>query len=230
MKSRARRLLVPGLSTVLMMIVLVGLGTWQVQRLAWKRGLLDDISRAEAAPGIPLPANPAQFTKVQVTGKFRDDLLAYYGAEVRATPRGDALGSQLITPLIRADGPPILVDRGWVPTQRFRPIDLPRGEVTVEGYVRLADHGGLFSARDDPATRVFYTLDPAAIGAALGLDHVAPFTIVAMGTAPPELYPDPARQMPRPPNDHLQYAITWYFFAFTLLIIFVIYARKVLTT
>jgi surfeit locus 1 family protein len=129
---------------------------------------------------------------------------------------------------MRPGQPPVLVDRGWVPTQRFRPIDLPRGEVTVEGYVRLPDQGGLFSARDDPASRVFYTLDPGTIGPALGLDNVAPFTIVALGTSPPVLYPDPARSMPRPPNDHLQYAITWYFFAFTLLVIFVVYSRKVL--
>ncbi len=48
-----------------MLAVLLGLGTWQVQRLHWKRGLLAQIARAEAAPAVPLPANPEPFTKVQ---------------------------------------------------------------------------------------------------------------------------------------------------------------------
>ena len=66
-------------------------------------------------------------------------------------------------------------------SQRPRAIALPSGDVTVEGYVRPGDTPGLFSATDDPATRQFYTLDPAAIGAALGLPRVAPFILVAHG-------------------------------------------------
>jgi len=50
---------------------------------------------------------------------------------------------------------------------------------------------------------------------------------VAMGPAPIGESPEPARHLPRPPNNHLQYAITWYGFAVTLLIIFFLYARKV---
>ena len=53
-------------------------------------------------------------------------------------------------------------------------------------------------------------------------------TLVALGPAPSQGYPDPAKHLPRPPNDHLQYALTWYGFAATLLVIFFLYARKVL--
>jgi surfeit locus 1 family protein len=75
---------------------------------------------------------------------------------------------------------------------------------------------------------LFYTLDPQTIGAALGLTHVAPFTLVEMGKAPDAGYPDPARTLPRPPNNHLTYAITWFGLAATLLVIFVIYAARLL--
>ena len=63
----------------------------------------------------------------------------------------------------------------------------------------------------------------------LGFGSVAPFILVAMGPAPPERYPDPARHLPRPPNNHLSYAITWYGLAIALVVIFVLWARKVLS-
>ena len=100
--------------------------------------------------------------------------------------------------------------------------------MTIEGYVRPSDTPGMFSATDSPATRQFYTLDTRAIGKALGLDRVAPFILVALGPPPPERYPDPARHLPRPPNNHLSYAITWYGLAIALVVIFVLWARKVL--
>jgi surfeit locus 1 family protein len=214
---------------VTMLAVLLGLGTWQVERLHWKQGILAQIARAEAAQAVPLPAEPDPFIKVRVTGKLREDLAASYGAEVRETPAGPQLGTQLLVPLEAADGDTILVDRGWVPDLRSRAMALPNGAVTVEGYVRPGDRAGWFSATDNPVTRQFYTLDPAAIGAALELHRVAPFILVAIGPAPAERYPDPARHLPRPPNNHLSYAITWYGLAIALVVIFVLWARKVLT-
>jgi surfeit locus 1 family protein len=84
---------------------------------------------------------------------------------------------------------------------------------------------GLFSASDDIKGRRFYTLDPARIGAALGVGPVAPFVLVALG---PPGSPDPARALPRPPNDHLSYALTWFGLAAGLVGVFIAYARKAL--
>ena len=224
-----RRLLWPGVMATAMLAILLALGTWQVERLHWKRDVLAQIARAEAAPAEELPATPEPYSKVQVTGHLRDDLSASYGAEVRDTPVGTQLGTQLIEPLERDDGV-ILVDRGWVPDKRPHPIARPEGDITLEGYVRPSDMPGWFSAKDNPATRQFYTLDASAIGAALGLPEVAPFILVAIGPPPPERYPDPARHLPRPPNNHLSYAITWYGLALALVVIFVLWARKVMST
>ena len=76
-----------------------------------------------------------------------------------------------------------------------------------------------------------YTLDPYAIGAAMGLADIRPFVLVALAASPaPGLivdhWPDPARHLPRPPNNHLSYVITWYGLAIALLAIFTIWARK----
>lgn len=216
--------------TVAMLCVLVGLGTWQVRRLAWKEGILRQIDQSERAPPMPLSAAPEPFAKVRVAGRFRPDLAAFYGAEVRDTPGGPRLGSQLIMPLERPGAPPLLVDRGWVPNARSEPIETPAGVAEVTGFIRPAEKPGPFSARDDPITREFYTLNPGAIGTALGLAEVAPFTLVALGTPSPTpaSYPIPAEALPRPPNNHLSYAITWYGLAVTLVVIFAVWARKAL--
>jgi surfeit locus 1 family protein len=224
-----RRLVVPATVTAVMLAVLISLGVWQVHRLAWKEGILAQIASAETGPPVAMAddAQPTPYSKVAVTGRFREDLSALYGDEVRQTPDGVRMGAQLVVPLMRKDAPPLLVDRGWVPLTRPRPIGMPAGEVTVDGYVRPADRPGPFSAHDDVAMRRFYTLDPSAIGAALGL-KVAPFTLVALGEPPPDLFPDPARHLPRPPNDHLSYAITWFGLALALAVIFVVWSAKVL--
>ncbi|HVC62918.1 MAG TPA: SURF1 family cytochrome oxidase biogenesis protein [Acetobacteraceae bacterium] len=223
-----RRLLGPGLMTVVMLAVLLGLGTWQVRRLHWKEAILARIAQAEAAPPIPLPAAPQPYTKVAVTGYLRADLSAQYGVAVRDTPAGPQLGTFLVQPLERPGEPPLLVERGWVPQQRAAPIAQPSGQTTIAGYIHGPESPGLFSARDDPAERIFYTLDPAAIGASLELPHVAPYILVALGPAPPELWPDPAKHLPRPPNNHLAYAVTWYGLALALVVIFLVWARGTL--
>ena len=224
--SPARRLVLPAGMTAIMLVLLVGLGLWQMRRLAWKTALLARIDAAERAPGVPLGPDPPAFAKVRVTGTLRPDT-GRYGADVRATPTGEALGAQLLAVLDRASAQPLLVVAGWVPTGDSR-YTLPNGRTEFDGYVRAADRPGLFSPRDDPKARVFYTLDPAAIGPALGAPQVAPFAVVLLGPARPGVYPEPATQLPRPPNDHLGYAITWFGLALTLLVVFTLYARKAL--
>lgn len=206
-----------------MLALTIGLGIWQIERLHWKTGLLAEIDRAEAAPPAPLGRDPLPFEKVEVRGRWRDDLRAFYGSEVRNTTAGSALGAQVITPLEPADGPPVLVDRGWLPEHSPMPVTL--GEVTVVGYVRPAEHAGWFSPATDLAAKRFWALDPAVIGAALGLPQVAPFTIVALGAGG---VPEPATALPRPPNDHLGYAITWFGLSACLIAVFAVYARRIL--
>jgi surfeit locus 1 family protein len=227
---KLRRLLWPGIMAAAMLAILLVLGTWQVQRLQWKRQVLAQIARAEAAPAIPLPAAPQAFTKVQVTGELREDLAAFYGAQVRDTLAGTELGTQLIVPLQREQDGTILVDMGWVPNKRLQPLGLTEGDVTLEGYIRPSEKPGLFSVSDDRASRQFFTLNTSSIGAALGLHDVAPFVLVAMGQPPAQGYPDPAQHLPRPPNNHLSYAITWYGLAAALLLIFGLWTRELLTT
>ena len=225
--SRWRRLLLPGISTLLMLAILFGLGIWQLHRLAWKTALLARIDAAEAAPGVALPAAPLAFEKVRVSGVLRPGQTARYGVDVRDSAQGQVLGSQVAGLLDPGSGLPIVMLLGWAPDGRS--VSLPAGQHVYQGYVRPPLHPGLFSAADDPARRVFYTLDPQAIGHALGAAAVVPFALVLLGQPRPGVYPAPADSMPRPPNDHLQYALTWFGLAATLLVVFGVYARRVLS-
>ncbi len=207
-----------------MLALTLGLGGWQIERLHWKEGLLAEIDRAEAAPAIPLPPAPIPFEKVEVSGRLREDLSAHYGSEVRGTVDGAKLGAQLIVPLERPGELPILVDRGWYPDGAVPPpVHTP---VTVIGYIRPREPAGRLAPSADLMQRRFWSLDPAAIGAALGLAQVAPYTLVALG--PADAIPAPAQALPRPPNDHLGYAVTWFGLAACLIGIFVVFARRTL--
>lgn len=226
MTQQPRRLFWPAVTTLAMLIVLIGLGAWQVERLRWKQDVLTRIALAETSLPVPLTQIPPPYTKVETNGRLRGDLSVLYGAEVRDTPTGPKMGAHLIEPLERDGAPPLLVDRGWVPLAPSAPLDLPAGPVAVTGFVRPPEQAGWFSAADNPAERHFYTLNPLVIGAALRLKDPEPFVLVALGPKPPTSWPEPAHHLPQPPNNHLSYAITWFGLAGTLIVIFALYARK----
>lgn len=207
-----------------MLAITLSLGVWQIERLHWKQGLLSEIDRAEAAPAIPFPADPTPFEKVELTGVLRGDLIAHYGSEVRGVVGGAKLGAQLIVPLERPGKPPILVDLGWLPDDATPAI--PNGPTEVTGYIRPPEPASRLSPGPDLQQRRFWSLDPAPIGAALGLPAVAPYTLVALG--PIAATPSPAQSLPRPSNDHLGYAVTWFGLALCLIGIFVVFARRTL--
>ncbi len=205
-----------------MVALAIFLGVWQVQRLAWKTALLASIDRGEAAGPVPLTDDAAAFTRVVVAGRLVPEA-AIYGIEVRSTATGPAMGGQLVQPLIREGAAPVMLDLGWVPDGT---MPAAAADVRIEGYVRPPESPIRFGAKDDPATHRFYALDPVAMGRSLGLDHVAPFTVVALGPDRPGMFPAPAQSLPRPVNNHLSYALTWFGIAVAGAVIFTVYARR----
>lgn len=216
----------PGLMVLAMLIVLAGLGTWQVERLFWKQQVLAEVARAEAAAPVPLGPDPLPFTKVKVDGTFRHDRIALYGAEVKTFLQGPLMGGRMIVVLERPGARPVLIDRGWVPERSPTPIDQPTGPVEITGYVHPGERETMFSAASNPAERRFFTLDARAIGAALGAPDAEPWVIVALGPRPASGWPDPAHALPRPPNNHLMYVITWYGLAAGLIAVFFVWIRR----
>lgn len=215
-----RRVLLPFLLALPVLALLIGLGAWQAQRLVWKNDLLARIAAAEAGPPAPLGHSPEPFAKVETAGRFDHGREALLGLELR----GNTLGARLLTPLVREGAPPLLVDRGWVPLSGGGAVHRPEGPQRVTGWVRPPERAGAFAAADDPAARRFYTFDPAVIARALGLPEPAPFGLVALGEEAG--LPAPDRSLPRPRNNHLGYAITWFGTALALAGVFLAWALR----
>jgi surfeit locus 1 family protein len=208
--------------------VLIGLGTWQVQRLHWKEGL---IAQRQTALGA-LPADLPRSLEVHpawVTGVFRHDREFLVNATER---QGGGAGFLVVTPLVLADGGVVLVERGWVPTDRKAPESREAGEVagtvTIEGLLRLAPAGkpGWFVPDNRPERNEWYFLDLAAMVQTLAPATILPFYVEAGPATNPGGYPVGGQARTDLSNDHLQYAITWYALAASLLVIFFLYVRR----
>jgi surfeit locus 1 family protein len=222
-----RRVLGFGLLCGPVFLMLLSLGIWQIDRLAWKEAILASIAHAERAPPVPMPAAPSSFEKVFVTGLPDPATVSLFGDDVRATKTDDTvIGGDLIVVLRRVEAPPILVDLGWMPYSDFGQIVLPH-RLSVSGFAQAPERPNYFTPKDDPSGHQFYLLAPARIGAALGVPDLAPFVLVAVGEPPAWGWPEPAANLPRPPNDHLQYALTWFGLAGVLLAQYLYWCFKV---
>jgi surfeit locus 1 family protein len=221
----------PTLFTVPTLILLLGLGTWQVERLHWKENLIATRTERSTAAPVPLPsdgASPASFdfSKAAVTGHFLNDkemLLA-------ARSLNGNLGFHVVTPFVESDGRSILVDRGWIPLELKNPADRKAGEIEgptkIEGVLRGSQKGGWFVPDNKPGERVWWYVDVPAMARSVGLEGARPYFLEA-GPAPnPGLYPLGGQSHIDLPNNHLQYALTWYSFAVSLAVIYVIYHRN----
>jgi surfeit locus 1 family protein len=201
----------------------VALGTWQLERRAWKLDLLARIeTRVHAAP-VPAPG-PGQWAQVSAardeyrtvlaTGVFQHDLETLVQAVTVLGP-----GYWVVTPLRSADGTVVLVNRGFVTAERrntaSRSSTNPPGEVTVTGLLRVSEPRGTLLRHNDPAMDLWYSRDVAAIAAARKLGTVAPYFIDAAAAPPVPLAASPDAPVGGLTvlafnNNHLAYALTWF--------------------
>jgi len=237
-KSPLRRLLPAALAVLVVFMILIGLGTWQVERLAWKEDLITKVEARihEPAQGAPAEADwPAinfedhEYRHVTAQGRFRHDLEVQVYALVDAGPDGSGgPGYWVITPLVQADGATILVNRGFVPIARKDPSTRAEGQVdglvTVTGLLRMPEAAGLFTPESDPGKDSWFVRDPLAIAGAKGLLRTAPFLVDADAAPNPGGLPVGGLTRTAFPNRHLEYALTWYGLAATLVAVFAAYA------
>jgi surfeit locus 1 family protein len=223
--------LVPTLIAVPGVVLLLGLGTWQVMRLAEKNTLNAWRVERSTAAAVPLAAQvgdvaPLEFRRVVVTGSLRHESELRLNAR---SQRGNA-GYHILTPMMRADGPPVLINRGWVPYERKDPARRAEGQtagtVTVEGILRREPRRGLFMPDNDAARNEWFWYDLPAMAAATGLPSLAPFYVEAGTVANPGGFPIGGQTIIELPGNHFQYAITWYVLAVALAVIYVMWHRQ----
>jgi surfeit locus 1 family protein len=204
------------LAATLAVAGLVALAVWQVHRRAYK---LDLIARVEArVHAVPTPApGPGswaqvsaaadEYRRVTVTGNWLEDRPTLVKA---VTELGD--GYWVIAPIAQDDGTTILVNRGFVPSDKRDPASWrPPGPkpVTVTGLLRMSEPGGAFLRANDPASNRWFSRDVAAVAASRGLAKVAPYFIDAERAPGESGLPVAGLTVIAFSNNHLVYALTW---------------------
>jgi surfeit locus 1 family protein len=173
------------------------------------------------------------YQPVKAAGRFLHDKEVHVYASL-SEPKGPlgGVGYRVMTPLETADGWYLIVNRGFVPEDRKDPGMRPEGQlsgaVTVTGLVRPPEPTGTFTPKKDLARNIWFNRDPAEMAVAMGLpaDRVAPYTIDAVfDPSLPGGLPQGGETVVSFPNNHLQYAITWFGLAVALIAVFAVWAR-----
>jgi surfeit locus 1 family protein len=232
---------------VLGIALLLGLGTWQVVRLQWKLDLIE--KRTASLSGNPVATYDIEagmehgydvdFLKVKLTGRYRHDATRYV-----YRPRGKWPGFQVITPFIENTGFIVMVDRGFI-DQRMLVAPIaddtrkPEGDITITGVTRnRASDRNPFTPEADLQKNTWYWYDLVGLSASMpddlvkGFDGPEPITSamfvqLAPGGEPGKgKWPDPEDLKVELPNNHLQYAITWYSLALVLAVMSWLFIRR----
>jgi surfeit locus 1 family protein len=193
--------------------VLIGLGAWQVKRLAWKEDTIARLEQRLAADPVALPAPPDPerdaFLRVRVTGRIGGRELHVLTSLIPYGP-----GFRVIVPLTDASGRVVLADLGYVPEAMKDAGFRPAGPVEVVGALYWPDETDGFTPAPDREANIWFARDLAPMAEALGTE---PLLIVAesyAGTPGDSLgggdWPRALRLGVNLANDHLQYAITWF--------------------
>nr|WP_210282936.1 SURF1 family protein [Rhizobium sp. BK049] len=212
---------ITGILVLIALAILLSLGTWQLQRLHWKQGLLADIAARQAAAPVPLADIEAlaasggdiEYRKVTATGRYINNKERHFFA----TWRGQT-GFYVYTPLELADGRILFVNRGFVPYENKEPEMRMQGQLTdqqtVTGLARakLAGKPSWLVPDNDVRKNIFYWKDLDVMADSVGLEkaRVIPFFVDADSTPNPAGLPIGGVTQVDLPNDHLQYALTWY--------------------
>jgi len=216
--------------------LLIGLGVWQLKRLEWKQGLIAQIEARTKGPPITLEDAVAlagqgrdpSYYRVRVDGRFHHAKERY----LYAVSEG-RVGWHVITPLETEDGDIVLVDRGFVPDELKDPSARALGQVenvvTVTGIARSPETQTLFTPDNEPKVNRWFWRDLGGMARSMfpaGTIDVAPFFLEADKSEVPGFWPEGGQTRLEIPNNHLQYAITWFLLGACLLIVYGLYVRS----
>lgn len=240
--ARRRGIIIPLIFVLVSVAGLIWLGTWQLERLHWKEGLIAELeSKLSAKPtDLPprerwarLPAAENEFRRVAFPAEFLpgEEALVYSsGSLLRPDAKGP--GYWVFSPARLLGGSVVVVNRGFVPEgkqdPKTRAEGVPKGVIEIVGAMRWPGARGEFTPADEPAKNLWFARDIASMAAEKKWGTVAPFYVDQ--EAPPALggFPKVGPLTPSLPNSHLQYAVTWYGLALVVLIsaLFFLRARR----
>ncbi|MCF8468337.1 MAG: SURF1 family protein [Sneathiella sp.] len=224
--------LLPTLITVPCVIILLALTVWQINRYSWKVNLIGTINSQLAEAPVPLPSGDIapedwQYRRVKLTGSFD------HSKEIHLFAHADPgrPGFQIITPFLRpAGGDVVLVNRGWVPEDKKDPFTRPEGqiagEITITGVVRKPwGKAWSFMPESNAESNVWLYGEIVEMADHLKM-KVAPVFVELDASDVPGGLPIGGQTRISLPNNHIQYAFTWFGLAIAMGVIFILYGLK----
>ncbi|ABV92887.1 conserved hypothetical protein [Dinoroseobacter shibae DFL 12 = DSM 16493] len=186
--------------------ILLALGNWQVNRLGEKEAFLAAIDAriTEAPVDLPATIDPEadRFRAVEVRGRYTGQEI-----DVLASAKGVGAAYRVISAFETDDGRRVLIDRGFLPVaQRAAPRTFP--EARLQGNLHWPDEVDSFTPEPDTGDNTWFARDVPALAAALDTE---PVLIVLRATSEPDPFATPyPLDTSGIPNDHLEYAVTWF--------------------
>jgi surfeit locus 1 family protein len=219
-------LIASGLSLALLLY----LGFWQIERLAWKQAMIDRIDQQMA--GAPEPFVPGSiqggedYQKLSITGRYA----AKEPLRLMGTLRGGP-GWRLLHAFEVEGGGSVIVERGVAGENASPPP--PTETVTITGVtLRHVGGKGTFDGENDPTSNRWYWWDLKAMASSLGLNP-ATDTRFVLRLLPKEpgsegLFTEAPKNQLR--NNHLGYALTWFGLAAVLVVMTGVFVSRILRT
>jgi surfeit locus 1 family protein len=217
-------------------LALIALGLWQLERREWKEALLANLELALSPSAQPLDLGAAEpeldrrdYVRVRLQGRFDNAQERYLFAVLD----GES-GWHVITPFITGDRRLVFIDRGFVPDRLkdpgSRPQSLLAGETEIAGLLRRKPKAGMFTPANEPLRNIWYWADVDALRQSFSGDStLKPVNgiVQALPSGEGPAWPKPVPPDPSViPNNHLQYALTWFALAVVLLVITVLLVRS----
>ena len=184
---------------------LLYLGKWQIDRLYWKVDVLKKIDQKIAAAPVLLPAEPSEsvhkYLSVELSGQLLQESI-----RVLASKKRYGAGYRIIH-VFRTNGRRLLVDLGFVGLETDYDIDLS-SDISLVGNLHWPDELDNFTPEPDLENNIWFARDVERVASAL---QTEPILIILKDST---LKDKNIKPMPidttHIPNDHLQYAITWF--------------------
>ncbi len=217
-----RRLILPLFFGIVGTAILVSLGSWQVRRLDWKENILAEIDRRIAGEAVALPAvvnaQEDRYLPVTAKGQITTDEI-----HILASSKQTGAVYRVISAFETESGRRVLLDRGWIKTTDK---DAPRNavETTVEGNLHWPDEIDSYTPENDLDANIWFARDVPTMAQHLKTEETL---IIARKTSEnmSEVTPWPVTSTGIP-NDHLQYAVTWYGLAIIWVTMTLYYLRR----
>ena len=207
------------------LLILVSLGTWQLERLRWKTDILSSMKESLSLPPLKITGqvidniDQYSFRRIQLTGNYlyKDNITIY------SKVFNKKVGKHLIVPLETQYGI-ILVNRGFIPSDFNIENNIKSGEISINGIVKFQQKINYFTPNNNVIKNEWYYININEVSNFLSLPLLN-FYIVEENNIE-EIYPVGSQYNINIPNDHLQYAITWFSLALALSIFINIFWRK----